>query len=191
MKKTIRTVLPKNLKKHLEDLANGSVRGVALTRDKRIAIEMIQEGKLLSIILANPKSMTVEHTCKFMDKPGDVGCKHLAAAVDVIAFLNGKRIKVTEGCPLAKVYNINKYVQKGEVVCCRDITPEYLAYKGITPREGDFKLLSIEVKPENPAVIPLVQDNKSTWPVTTSRTRGAKPAGFLQKICDMIHKAVS
>jgi hypothetical protein len=175
MEQSIRIVYPGNMDKYNKEMKSNTLclRSVALTKDKRLALE-VAEGKMLSIILADPARMVVEHTCRFMDRPGTAGCKHLACALDIMAFFNNKRLVIARGQPLARVVNINRHVKKDEVVCCRDITPEYLAYRGMTPKQGEYKLLVLDPS-DNPGVF----------------VAGEKPAGIFKKLLASLRKAVS
>lgn len=138
------TVWPKNYATYINMLNQGYIHGIAVTPDGKIAAEVRMAQKLRIIILADPKTFTIVHSCQNGRSQKIVPCWHMAAALDVIAYVNKQRIVIQGNRPIATVNAINRFVKPDNITGgCRDITSSFMRYKGLTPHAGDFKLVQI------------------------------------------------
>lgn len=145
----MKTIWPGNMKKYYQALYDGALYGVALTTDGCIAAEMRYAKKMRLIVIADPKTFTVTHQCQ--NNNSELACWHLAAAVDLIAFVQKKYIFLGKG-PVASVNPVHKYINTDDVIGVKDITADYLAYKSLEPREGNFVIKidpSLAIKPKS------------------------------------------
>lgn len=132
-------------------MQKGLIYGVGLTPDGRIALEIGASSANVRLgVLVDPRRRVIAHSCPVAEqgKP----CWHLAAGIDALAFLTGRRLIAPQRGPAAEVDVVNEQAPAG-IAVVRDLTENYYAYKGVTYlRRGDFKMFRLE-EPAEPEQI--------------------------------------
>ena len=130
----------------------------AILKCGSIGAELGYANNMRLLLIANPKTFHLTHKCRSdQDVIEKAPCWHLAAGLDLIAFLHGRTLNMGK-TPLGTVIAVNDYVLGAEGI--KDITPDFLASRGREPREGDFKLITLQ-EPQGPE--PTQTSRKGFW----------------------------
>lgn len=147
------TIWPGNINRYLHSLQAGDIYGVAKLKDGRIAAEVRYSQKMRLIIVADPLNFEITHRCHSDNEKSDtMTCWHLAAGLDLIAFSTNNRIILDGKKPVATVRAVYRHVMPEEIKGCRDYTREFFQLKGLTARDGEFKLIQFEEGTDVPEI---------------------------------------
>ena len=147
-------IWPKNFLRYNELLSKrDTLLAVGLTQHGNLAIELgAANAKLRVGALIYRDRDAIVHTCH-STKDGKP-CWHLAAAVDVYNMVYNKPLAIVDGSPVIDINVLQKTLRNVDVGI--DLTPEYLQYKGLPAKVGDFAIFNykpITSEREDPTVV--------------------------------------
>ncbi|MCF8012218.1 MAG: hypothetical protein K9L17_13380 [Clostridiales bacterium] len=155
-------------------LARGYLFGVGITPKGNIAVEMDASSgnvRIAAVYLKNGEAII--HSCPATQsgKP----CWHLAAAADIYAMAYNRPLLLNKNVSL-----IQKPIKQVSVAV--DITPEYLQYKGLPQKRGDFSVFNYQPITATPQPTPI--NNNTTRPPQGENSWAGRIGEFTKKIVD-------